>query len=415
MKWFRIVAVITLTLMVGVGFGQTTVSPYSSSGLGELAYPGMPHNIAMGEVGIATPSYWSINTVNPALLANNQLTTFQVGFQGDYRNFSTSNTSQSNGTGGLRFLSLALPVKPRRWASSVGLTPYSTVNYNFFETVPVPDTDFTSRQAFEGEGGLTRLDWANGIRLSGKFLVGFKASYVFGSIRKSSRSIVAGDDSPFSIRYNVQESYRDFIFQMGAFYKIALTDTKGFNVGATYSPSITLNGTRDENFTRVSAGTPIATNEINEDLPAQFDLPHEIGLGVAYEDLNHLTIGLDVTLTQGGEYAADPENFRETLRISAGMEFIPDYSSVRSYFQRISYRAGVSFVQLPYIAQGQDINDFGVSFGSAFPISGLSTIDTAFKFGWRGSTQEGLIRENYVQFVFGITINDRWFIKRRYD
>ncbi len=415
MRWFRYLVLVGFMSLTLSGFGQTTVSPYSSKGLGELVYPGMPHNIAMGEIGIASPSYWSINTVNPALLANNQLTTFQVGFQGDYRTFVSDSTSQSDGTASLRLLNLAFPIKPRRWATSVSLTPYSTVNYDFFENLQIEDTEAEAIQAFEGEGGLSRLDWAHGVRITGRFLLGVKATYIFGSIRKSARSIVVGDETPFSIFYNERESYRDFTIQFGAFYKWALADNKGINFGATYTPATSLKGTKDETFTRVSAGTTFATQEINEGVEISYDLPTEIGFGIAYEDLNRLMIGVDFTMANGGLYEADPENYRETMRLSAGLEFIPDYNSVTSYFDRLAYRAGFSLVQSPYLVQGQVINDFGVSFGSAFPIGGVSSLDTAIKFGWRGTTADGLIRENYVQMVFGLTINDRWFIKRRYD
>ncbi|MEM9324019.1 MAG: hypothetical protein AAGA85_00110 [Bacteroidota bacterium] len=415
MRWFRLVLVLAVLATSAGVYGQTTVSPYSSSGLGELVYPGMPHNIAMGEVGIATPSYWSINSVNPALLANNQLTTFQVGFQGDYRNFVSAETTETDGTAGLRLLNISFPIKPRRWATAVALTPYSTVNYNFFETIPISDTEFEAVQAFEGEGGLSRLDWSHGIRLTGKLLVGVKASYIFGSIRRSSRSIVVGDESPFSISYNQSESYRDFLYQFGAFYKFNLSENKGINLGVIYTPSTQLSGTRDEAFTRINAGTPISTSEISEGVATTFDIAHELGIGVAYEDLNKFLVGVDFTIAQGGAFASDPTIFRETMRASIGLEYTPDYSSVTSYFNRVAYRAGFSLVQIPYLIQETAINDFGASFGASFPISGLSALDTAFKFGWRGTTADGLIRENYIQVVFGLTINDRWFIKRRYD
>jgi hypothetical protein len=62
-----------------------------------------------------------------------------------------------------------------------------------------------------------------------------------------------------------------------------------------------------------------------------------------------------------------------------------------------------------------EINDFGINFGASFPTGGYSSMDASFKIGSRGTTDNNLIRENYMQFVIGATINDRWFIKRRYD
>jgi len=39
----------------------------------------------------------------------------------------------------------------------------------------------------------------------------------------------------------------------------------------------------------------------------------------------------------------------------------------------------------------------------------------AFKIGQLGETNNGLIKETYFKVVLGATINDRWFIKRKYD
>ena len=76
---------------------------------------------------------------------------------------------------------------------------------------------------------------------------------------------------------------------------------------------------------------------------------------------------------------------------------------------------GLSMRQLPYLENNTEINDFGINFGVSFPVSGYSSLDAAFKYGFRGTTDNNLIQERYFQVVIGATINDRWFIKRRYD
>ena len=106
---------------------------------------------------------------------------------------------------------------------------------------------------------------------------------------------------------------------------------------------------------------------------------------------------------------------RNTLTLGTGLEFIPDYSSVNSYLKRTSYRLGLNMRQLPYLENNTEINDFGINFGASFPVSGYSSLDAAFKYGFRGTTDNNLVQERYFQVVIGATINDRWFIKRRYD
>ena len=72
-------------------------------------------------------------------------------------------------------------------------------------------------------------------------------------------------------------------------------------------------------------------------------------------------------------------------------------------------------LETPYVVNDITINDFGINFGASLPVSGFSSIDLAAKFGRLGTTDNGLIKESYYQIVIGATINDRWFIKRKYD
>jgi hypothetical protein len=43
-----------------------------------------------------------------------------------------------------------------------------------------------------------------------------------------------------------------------------------------------------------------------------------------------------------------------------------------------------------------------------------NTINLGFNYAIRGTLNEGLIREEVTQIIFGVTLNDRWFIKYKY-
>jgi len=407
-----------LVLGVGIYFSssaQTIVSPYSNNGLGELVSQGMPNNIGMGGIGIGTPSYWQINSINPALLVNNTLTTFNVGFQADIRNFRASNTNGSDGTAGLRFLNISFPIIPVKWTSNVALLPFSTVNYDFFNTESIDGTDFISTNRFSGEGGISRLDWSNGIRIIKNLSLGVKTSYFFGSIRNALESEVQDETSPFSIVYNDEVSYNDFSIQFGGYYRYNISETRALNFGVIYSPSTTLSGSRNEFFLRRSNGRDIQGQDIDVSQNVEFTLPEVIGFGVSYQIVNKLILGTDVEINRGGEFSENENLFRRRLKVSSGAQWTPDYANVRSYFSRINYRFGLSFEQVPYIINDTEINDFGLSLGASMPIRGVSTLDLAGRYGWRGTTDNNLVRENYIQIVLGATINERWFIKRRFE
>jgi hypothetical protein len=49
------------------------------------------------------------------------------------------------------------------------------------------------------------------------------------------------------------------------------------------------------------------------------------------------------------------------------------------------------------------------------PVSRISSLDLAFKAGKRGDLNKNSIEENYFKVYFGVTFNDQWFIRRRFD
>ncbi len=174
-------------------FSQSINSPYSGNGIGEIAFQGLPQNYAMGELGIATASTLHVNLLNPALLTKNTLSSFQVGLEGDVRRFRTED--QSNGQAGisLRSLAMSMPIISKgRWVTAFALLPLSSVNYHTTAYYDIPG-GLDSKKDFYGTGGLTHFVWGNGFRLGKSLNIGFKASYVFGSILETENIVMVVD------------------------------------------------------------------------------------------------------------------------------------------------------------------------------------------------------------------------------
>jgi hypothetical protein len=88
-----------LLIVLSVGFSglwaQTTLSPYSTLGLGEFYGNGLANNQGMAGVGVAHPQYWYGNNTNPALLIYNTLTVFQAGMVAERRNIKSDSVSEA--------------------------------------------------------------------------------------------------------------------------------------------------------------------------------------------------------------------------------------------------------------------------------------------------------------------------------
>jgi hypothetical protein len=83
--------------------------------------------------------------------------------------------------------------------------------------------------------------------------------------------------------------------------------------------------------------------------------------------------------------------------------------------KRVTYRTGISYDTYPYLVNGKELTDFGANFGMSLPVARLSTIDLGLKVGKRGNLNDNGIAENYFKFYFGMTFNDQWFSKRKFD
>ncbi len=411
----RILAGIACVILLGQLAQAQSV--YSFQGLGSLNHQGMPNNVGMGEVGIGTPTIWNINTQNPANLIYNTFSTFQVGMEVDRRKFSGESISGTGTEGGLRFLGYAFPIMPGKWSSSFGILPYSSVSYNTFSTGKIPGIGgVTQVSDNRGEGGLTNFFWANGFKIKKKLLVGIRTTYTFGSIEKTSTISIGGADVPVSnVTYEELESYSDLNFLFGLGYRHKLSEEKFLNFGAIYSPKSPLNGSSELSLIRLSnSGSELELVPVGEASIA-FDLPSTFGIGVSYEKLNHYKIGFDVESHGWNSAGSESQTYNNGFKFAAGAEWVPEYDDVNSYWKRSKYSAGFNYQKLPYIVNNQALTDFGINFGASLPVSGYSSLDLAFKWGQLGESSNGLIKETYYKIVIGATMNDRWFIKRKYD
>jgi hypothetical protein len=409
MRVFRSVVLSVILLVSLAAQSQSVSSVYSNNGIGLLNYQGLPHNLGMGEIGIGVPSLWNMNYQNPAFLPLNGVTMFQVGIEMDRRTIESSAVNGKKITGGLRYLNLAMPIISGKWTTAIGVTPYSTVN-NKTVSFGVVDADVNTITTYQGSGGITAFQWSNGFRLRKGVYAGVRTSLLFGSIENLENSIINDGSGSYGVEFTDKSSYSGVKIDAFLGYRKVIDDAHILNFGLAYELGNDLNGTRDQLMqTSVLAEREVAKNE-----PFGFSLPSSIGLGSSYQVMNKLTVGADISFTNWSNAGGLNDNFRNTIKFGLGAEIVPDYDNVNNYYKRIAYRAGVSFGELPYSVDGNQIREVGINFGGSFPV-GISSLDWALKYGRLGTLDNDLVRETYFRIVIGASMNDRWFIKRRYD
>ena len=118
----------------------------------------------------------------------------------------------------------------------------------------------------------------------------------------------------------------------------------------------------------------------------------------------------------------DP-NLKDATQVQLGVWWIPNVNDVHNYLNRIQYRAGFNYNsgQLSVSALGTnnpqtDITDISLSFGLGLPMRRSNAVaNLGIRIGKAGTTNAGLIEENYIKFHLAFTFNDKWFKKRKID
>ena len=406
--------------------GQAANSPFSKFGIGEPYGNALINNQGMGTVGIGNPQYVYLNNQNPALLVYNYLTNLGAGFIGEQRTIKSGKASEKNSNGNLSYLTMAFPVIGRgaksvtnRWSSSLGLMPYSTVNYKLNYTSSLEGTSNTLNTTESGSGGMNQVFWSNGITISKNISVGIKSRYLFGS-RIDEYLHFVSQAPVYQPNVYERQQYSDFNFTTGfAFHTDSLfAKNYRFNIGLVYDFKSNIKTTYFSRLERRSGNSIIDSVTIVNDKVGNTVLPPSLGGGISF-GRRSWTVGADVVYTdykQFKDYFDSNPATQNTMHYAVGGEFTPNTTSASNYLGRITYRGGLSYDDFPYLlGNGSAVKDVGINVGLALPVGGISSLDIAFKVGRRGDLKINGVAEDYFKIYFGATFNDRWFIKRRFD
>ncbi|MFD2035102.1 hypothetical protein ACFSKL_09885 [Belliella marina] len=420
----RFIGAIGAFFILTDSFSQSSASSYSALGLGEFNYSGLTQNQAMGGLGISYGTGWSVNNVNPALSTRNTVFNFQAAMNYRRADAATSSQSESIDGGGLSYLALSLPFKPGRVTFGMGMNQISSVNYNIIASGEVANSHLTSFNNVVGDGGITEAYLSTGIMVAKNLSIGLHGSYLFGStIRTNQLSLIdttgiqVGSTSEYYERFSVA----DVTVKGGVHYFFKTGARSNVHLGAIYHK---FGDVRGKQFAKVAdignAGNPSAPGDvINDNDRGNVFLPDKHGYGITFEKINKFVVGLEAQFQDFSKYRSflgESGELGNSFKVGLGGQFTPDIYAQDNLLKRTTYRMGLEYQQTPYIVNQTNVTDLGINFGGSLPVNSLSMVNVAIKVGTRGSTDNGLIRENYVNFSLGFSLNDgTWFYKRSFE
>lgn len=413
-------------------------SPFSRLGFGNLAPQSVVANGTFGGLTAAYQDRFNLNPHNPAALGALRAAVYEVGVHFKSTDIKSNGTSVNSLSGNISYLALGFPTysiindelerKPRkiRWAMGFNLLPYNIVGYNLSAVEKHPSVDTANiRSTYIGTGGTYRIMWGNALEYKG-LSVGVNVGYLFGKIG-TYREVVFENLDPYYGNIVIDDySVRGFSWNAGAQYKIAIDKKKldrpheKFLILGIYgNNALNFKTDGERNFRRVgSLGVDTLVNAVGT--VGSGVLPSEVTFGAMYEETQKWRVGFDYGIRNWKEYKNSNTtglNLLNSSRIGVGVEYTPEANSYKSYWRRISYRAGFQSFTDPRILSGEQLKGWTVSAGFGFPImlprEQFVFANLGFELGTLGISNKS---EQYFRVNLGFTLNDNtWFLKRRFN
>ncbi len=415
---------------------EGTASPYSFYGIGSSKFKGTVENRSMGGLSIYMDSI-HMNLRNPASYAGENLemfgnedrpVKFTVGGTHSSIDLESNNSKGKNSSTTFDYLALSVPMG--KFGFGFGLMPFTTVGYKL-ESI---NESGNISNRFNGEGGLNKAFLGVGYQITKGLNVGINAQYNFGNIQNSTIEFTYDDDgvpAQYQSRENNRSDLSGLNLNLGIAYKRMLTEKLELVSGITYSPESLLSSKNERSFSTITtnaSGQEFVINNIETNLAAlglqetDLILPSRFSIGAGIGQPRKWFVGTEYlfqnnsNLTNVIPTSSNATTFEDASTISLGGFYIPQYNSFTSYFKRAVYRAGLYFENTGLKIKNETINEFGISFGLGLPVgNGISNANLGFEIGKRGTTSSNLIQENFINFQLSLSLNDRWFVKRKFE
>jgi long-subunit fatty acid transport protein len=401
-----------------VSFAQEgTSSPYSFYGIGDVRFKGAVENRSMAGLSIA-PDSIHMNLQNPAGYSNLKLTTFTLGGSYNSTKFKTDSQSESARRTTLDYLAVGLPFG--KFGMGFGLIPYSSVGYKI-ESLATVATENNKR--FKGTGGLNKAFLGAGYKLAPNLSIGADVQYNFGKIETNSLEFVPF--VPVGSREQNTAELSGVNFNFGVMYQAKINKKLTLYSSMNYSPESTLVSQNTRNISTVTFSSSYDVQVVdeleNQKSEANLKLPSKLVLGGGIGEINKWLFGAEITMQNKGGLANNYNTlsnvtYEKCTKYAIGGYFVPNYKSFTSYAKRITYRGGLKFEKTGLVIDSESINDLGLTLGVGLPLTGtFSNVNIGFELGKKGTTAANLVQENYANISVGFSLNDRWFVKRKFD
>ncbi|MHA7830690.1 MAG: hypothetical protein ACX93O_06295 [Flagellimonas sp.] len=397
-----------------------TISPYSSFGIGDYRDNGTVDNQMMGGISMYGDSI-HINLSNPAAYSKLRLTAYTAGLSHKEYRLKDWENEQNTSVTNLDYLSIGFPLA-ENLGFGFGLMPYSSVGYSLSDTSLTPGGSEVTN-FFDGGGGVNQLYASIGYELIRNLSIGVTANFNFGTLEYERVQSVEGvqfgtlDTRESRINgydFNYALNYTPTIKDKYTLYTSVLVNTQG---------NLVSKNTQTLGSFSIANGNNIEVVDVDLDASnlrnTEIKVPTRTTLGLGFGENKKWFLGAEYSFQQMSNFensflALDNVTYNDANTYAFGGYWIPDYRSLSGYYKRITYRAGLRYDVTGLTVNNKEINNFGITFGLGLPLgANFSNLNLGFELGRRGTTDANLIEESYFKINVGLSLNDKWFMKKR--
>ncbi len=401
-----------------------TYTPYSLFGVGDIDKSGTAFNKGMGGIGVGVRDNRFINYTNPASITERDTLSFMFDFGLNQKNVYSSDgkVKSAFNMANMQNIVFTAPIY-KKSALIAGVIPYSNVGYKFSSVET--DNQLISKygnityQKY-GVGSISQLFVGGAMNITKNFSIGAEFIYYFGSINRYSNVLFTSDASLRDINTGWDYGVSAVSGRAGIQYFGKIAKNTVLTIGATYRLASNMDG----DFTRYActvSTSQIDTVKLTTTPGYKVEIPKEFSAGFSVKKKDKWMFGVDYisqdwTKSFFGETPGVDFKPSVSSSIKLGVEFIPNRYDIRYYMKRVTYRVGAYYDKTYVNVNGNQVNAAGVTFGMSLPVfRWYNAITWSVDLGQRGSLENSMVRERYVQFNVNFNLHDMWFIKRRYN
>jgi hypothetical protein len=309
-----------------------------------------------------------------------------------------------------------------KFSFGFGLLPLTSVGYRVQGTNETSENETFNR--YEGNGGLNQAYLSVGLPITSYFAIGSTINYNFGNLFYRTGQFLEGIDNGTFM--SNESSVSGLSFQFSGQLKIPIQKKHTLQVMYSYQPTVGLDSRNSRIFSTQSLSTEILTDVVRIDLASsglentKLYLSSMTRIGLGYGKNKKWFFGVQYNLINSSNFANEffkRENilYRNSEKWIVGGYFIPNYSSFTNYWSKVVYRFGFRTEQMSTIINNTPLSEKAISFGLGLPLAGYSNVNVGLEISQRGRKDLGLIKESAIALRVGMSLNDIWFIKRKYN